>query len=90
MKEIQPQPIWYQGQIINATLFNLFVINDNLYDTATFYYALYTGTIQDIGMKLSEGNLSMTGQEYIEYSTSPDSNQYALIWATNLLGLQLI
>jgi hypothetical protein len=90
MKQIQNLPIWYQGSIINATLINLYVISDNLTDTALFYFGLYDGTIELIGDKLSQGNLSMTGQDYIDYSRNTDSNTFAYIWATNLLGLTLI
>ena len=90
MKQIQNLPIWYQGSIINATLFNLYVISDNLTDTALFYFGLYDGTIELVGDKLSQGNLSMTGTDYATYESSPTSNDFAYSWAASQLNLTLI
>jgi hypothetical protein len=90
MKEIQPIIIWYQGQSKTANIFNFYSINDNLNDSATFYYALFTGTIDELGIKLTEGNITMTGNDYTTYSTSSDSNIYAYNWGANKLGLTLL
>ena len=73
MKQIQPVSIWYNGQFLNANIFNLYSINDNLSTSATFYFALFSGTIDELGTKLAEGNLTMDGADYTNYSTSPDS-----------------
>jgi hypothetical protein len=90
MKEIQPVSIWYNGSFINANIFNLYSINDNLSNSATFYYALFSNTIEELGIKLAEGNLTMTGFDYEAYSTSPDSNAYAYQWAATQLKLTII
>jgi hypothetical protein len=90
MKQIQPVSIWYNGSFINANIFNFYSINDNLSNSATFYYALYSGTIEELGTKLAEGNLTMTGFDYEAYSTSPDSNSYAYQWGATQLNLILV
>jgi hypothetical protein len=86
MKQIQPVSIWYNGSIIPATLFLLVSNNDNLSTTANFYFALYSSS----EIKLSEGNLVMTGFDYEAYSTSPDSNSYAYQWGASQLNLTLV
>lgn len=86
MKQIQPVSIWYNGAFIPATLFSLNCISDNLIDTAIFYYCLYS----DNNIKLGEGNLTMTGEDYGTYTTSSDSNAYAFEWGANELKLIII
>jgi hypothetical protein len=90
MKQIQSVSIWYNGSFINANIFNLYSINDNLNSSASFYYALYSGTFEELGIKLAEGNLTMTGFDYEAYSTSPDSNAYAYQWGATQLNLTII
>ena len=86
MKQIQPVSIWYNGQMINATLFNLYSISDNLSTTASFYYALLSSQ----NVKLADGNLVMEGFDYEAYSSSPDSNSYAYSWAASKLNVTLV
>jgi len=90
MKQIQPVQIWYKGQLINATIFNLYSINDNLIDTAVFYYALYSGTLDELGILLSSGNITMSGTDYATYESSPTSNDFAYSWGASQLNLTLI
>lgn len=86
MKEIQPVTIWYNGIMVSATLFNMTSISDNLIDTATFYWQLYT--IEQI--QIAQGNLSMIGADYTSYTTSSDSNAYAYEWGAAQLNLTLV
>lgn len=44
MVPIQPVSVWFNGVETPANRLNLYVINDNLKDTATFYYALLVET----------------------------------------------
>jgi len=90
MKQIQPVQIWYKGQLINATIFNLYSINDNLIDTAVFYYALYSGSLDELGILLSSGNITMSGTDYVTYESSPTSNDFAYSWGASQLNLILI
>lgn len=86
MKEIQPVSIWYNGQIVQATIFNMGSINDNLSTSVTFYYQLYS-TSQ---LQLATGNLTMDGADYTTYSTSSNSNDYAYSWSATKLNLTLV
>jgi hypothetical protein len=90
MKQIQPVQIWYQGQLINATIFNLYVISDNLIDTAVFYYALYSGSLDELGTLLVSGNLTMSGTDYTNYESSSTSNNFAYSWGATQLNLILL
>lgn len=90
MKQIQPVSIWYNGTLVNANIFNLYSINDNLINSATFYFALFSGTLEELGTKLTEGNLTMDGADYTSYSTSPDSNNFAYNWGATKLNLTII
>ena len=85
MKQIQPVSIWYNGSIVQATIFNMVSISDNLSTSATFYYQLFSATNQ----QLADGNLTMDGFDYEAYSTSPDSNAYAYSWGASKLNLTL-
>jgi hypothetical protein len=86
MKQIQPVSIWYNGQIVIATIFNLASINDNLIDSATFYWKLFDAT----KIQVSQGNLTMSGTDYTNYSSNPDSNEYAYQWGATQLNLTLV
>jgi ABC-type multidrug transport system permease subunit len=86
MKQIQPVSIWYNGQMIQATIFNMNSIGDDLSTTAIFYYQLFSST----NIQLAQGNLTMTGFDYEAYSTSPDSNAYAYQWGATQLNLTLV
>jgi len=86
MKEIQPVSIWYNGIMVAATIYNMTSISDNLVDSATFYWQLYT-TEQ---IQVAQGNLTMGDIDYTTYSSSPDSNTYAYQWGATQLNLTLV
>ena len=86
MKQIQPVSIWYNGNQIEATQLNTYVVSDNLLDTAVFYYALISAD----NIQLTQGNLSMTGFDYEAYNTSPDANEYAYNWIATSLNITLL
>jgi len=86
MKQIQPVSIWYNGQMVQATIINMTSISDNLSTQATFFYALYV----DANFQVYNGNLTMEGADYITYSSSTDSNDYAYQWGATQLNLTLV
>jgi hypothetical protein len=86
MKEIQPVSIWYNGIMVAATIYNMTSISDNLVDSATFYWELFT--IEKI--QVAQGNLTMGNIDYTTYSSSPDSNTYAYEWGATQLNLTLV
>jgi hypothetical protein len=82
MKKIKTIKIWNNGQLINATQFQLNAINVNLENSATFYYSLLT----EDNIKLTEGNLNMEGTDYQNWQ----SDEYAWNWAAEKLKIELI
>jgi len=86
MKHIQSVSIWFNGQVVQATIFNLTSINDNLIDSAIFYWQLFDAT----NIQVAQGNLTMGNPDYTNYSSSADSNEYAYQWGATQLNLTLV
>lgn len=86
MKQITPVSIWYNGQFIQATIFNMVSTNDNLSTNCNFYCQLLTAE----NLVLSQTNILMEGNDYTTYSSSPDSNEFAYQWGATQLNLTLI
>ena len=64
-----------------ASLLNAYCINDNLNDSATFYYALLSDSLA----QLSQGNLTMEGQDYADWVT----NEYAYNWVAEQIDVTI-
>jgi hypothetical protein len=86
MKQIQPITLWVNGQQQTATLFNLIIINDNLLNSATFYWQLLDAD----SVKLQEGNLTMGEPDYDVWGSSADINLAAYQWAASKLNITLV
>ena len=86
MKQIQPFQIWVNGQEVTATLFNLIIINDNLLNSATFYWQLLDAD----AVKLQDGNLTIGEPDYDVWGASADVNQAAYEWAASKLNITLV
>lgn len=80
MKQIEP--VVFPLNLGTATILNAYCINDNLSDSATFYYALLSDTYS----QLQQGNLTMTGEVYDNWAT----NDYAYNFIANSLNLTII
>ena len=85
MKTIQPVSIWYNGSMVQATIYNMVSISDNLSTNATFYYQLFSANNE----QLVQGNLTMDGADYTTYSSSTSSNEFAYTWGAGKLNLTL-
>ena len=86
MKQIQPFSLWVNGQQVTATLFNLIIINDNLSNSATFYWQLLDAD----AVKLQDGNLTMGEPDYDVWGASADINLAAYEWAASKLNITLV
>jgi hypothetical protein len=86
MKQIQPFQIWVNGQEQTATLFSLIIINDNLTNSATFYWQLLDADAS----KLADGNLTIVEPQYDQWGTQSDVNQWAYEWAATELNITLV
>ena len=64
-----------------ASLLNAYCINDNLSNSATFYYAL----LSDTQSQLQQGNLTMTGEDYDNWET----NDYAYNWVATQIDVTI-
>jgi hypothetical protein len=85
MKQIQPITLWVNGQQVTATLFSLIIINDNLLNSATFYWQLLDADAS----KLADGNLTMGEPDYDVWGSSADINLAAYEWAASKLNITL-
>jgi hypothetical protein len=81
MKTIQAVPIWNNGSSKNATILNAYSVSDNLTDSATFYYALLSSTLE----QLAQGNLTMSGADYQAWQ----QNTFAWDWIASELNLTI-
>jgi hypothetical protein len=79
MKTISP--VVFPLNLGTANLLNAYCINDNLSDSATFYYAL----LSDTQGQLSQGNLTMEGQDYADWVT----NDYAYNWVAEQIDVTI-
>jgi hypothetical protein len=87
MKTIEPVSIWDNGQVLEAKILNAYAVNVTLGTSATFYYQLFTETVDlVIGMQVAQGNLSMTGEAYAQWEV----DSYAWDWVAEQLNLTII
>ena len=92
MKQIEPVQIWVNGSVQTGSWINAYIINDNLFDSATFYWAIFAdGAEPDTqGLQLSEGNLTINEPDYSVWDSTADINLAAYQWICTELGLTLI
>jgi hypothetical protein len=77
MKLINEVSIWDNGVNKKATILNAYVFNLILNESAIFYYGLSAQNEDgSIGETLTQGNLSMTGQDYQDWLIDNDAWDY--------------
>lgn len=86
MREIVPLNIWSNGITKIATCIRLYISYDDLTASAVLQYSLCTDTADSI----YQGQISIDGQEYLDWGASSDSNQEAYVLAASALNLTLI
>ena len=80
MKTIESIPTWVKGQAVTATIFNLRPIGGELFQSATFYFALLDSDL----VVTADGNLTMSGEAYLEWG---NDDEYAYNYAAEKLNL---
>ena len=92
MKQIQPIQIWVNGQEQTGSWLGAYIINDNLSDSAQFYWwiAANGSEADSVGSTLTNGNLTIDGQSYIDWNNQIDINEGAYEWIAMQLKLTLI
>ncbi len=92
MKTIQPISSWQNGEEKQATLFDLISNYDNLNTSANFQYylnELVSSTQYPMYNTLVNGYLTMDGQDYIDWDTATNANEWAYNWAAAKLNLTI-
>ena len=93
MRKIEPVQVWKNGEQLEASLLNAIIVNDNLESACTFYYQLLTGGDGTeampiaVGQSVAEGNISLTGENYLDWN---GSNDFAYSYIAEKLNLTLI
>ena len=93
MKKIESVTIWKNGESQEANLLNAYITRDNLADFAEFYYSLNASSEGTealtlvIGQTLSDGNVHMSGKDYLDWD---NSNEAAYAYIAEKLNLTLI
>jgi hypothetical protein len=85
MKQIVPFTLWVNGNQQIATEFNLNIIYDNLFNSATFYWEL----LDENTTKLVSGNITMGEPDYDVWGSSADINLAAYQWSATQLNITL-
>jgi hypothetical protein len=85
--QIQPVSIWVNGQSKQASELDARIIFDDLATTAQFFYELKEVVDEVSGATLSNGNVSMDGQDYIDWD---NSNEAAYVYVASKLNLTIV
>ena len=84
MKTIEAVSIWDNGTVQEAKVLNAYAVNVVLGNSATFYYQMLSETEEgNVGMQLTQGNLTMSGEDYSQW----ELDNFAWDWVAEKLNL---
>jgi len=88
MKKIQPIDIWINGETKTGVNFSVNCIFDNYENSATNYWQILDAD----GQQISQGNLTIDGQDYIDWGNQPAMaiNEWIYNWVADKLNLTII
>jgi hypothetical protein len=96
-KQISPINVWVNGESKQAEYFQVTCINDNYENSATNYWQLFTKNVDAEGVEVqgeqvSQGNLTIDGQDYINWGDQPAMaiNAWIYQWSADQLNLTII
>ena len=92
-KTIETQTIWVNGELKAANNLYTYIVLDNLVDSATFWWQLSnveTTEEETIQTVLTTGNVSLTGETYVNWGESGDINNEAYNLVAAALNLVII
>lgn len=96
-KQIQPVNVWVNGTSKEAKYLQVTGINDNYESSATNYWQMFTMVIdgegvESVGEAVTQGNLTISGQDYINWGDQPAMaiNEWIYNWVATQLNLQLV
>lgn len=101
MAKIEPISVWKDGKVYEADDLSLSIVYDDLKTSATFYYKLSESPVEstdEAGVKtvvspggmLADGNVTISGDDYIEWGEASDVNLAAFQYVAEKLGLVLV
>lgn len=97
MAKIEAKSIWKDGQNQNVDQISIHIVHDDLISNATFYYRMFgaippteEGGEVTYGPTVSEGNVSISGEDYDTWGESANVNAAAYEYVCNKLGLVLV
>lgn len=83
---IQPVTVWTSTGQQQVNELKVVSNNDNLKDTTTFAWSMGI----DSNFPLVVGDITMTGQDYINWNATPDINTAAYQWVAQQIGVTII
>lgn len=87
MKQIEPVQIWKNGEVKTASVLDATIINDNLETSCVFYWFLKEAdTEESLGAVLADGNLTMGGEDYLNWD---GANDYAYIYIGSKINVTI-
>jgi len=96
-KQISPINVWVNGESKVAEYLQVTGINDNYESSATNYWALFTKIVdaegvESMGEQVAQGNLTISGQDYINWGDQPAMaiNEWIYNWSAEKLNLTII
>ncbi len=96
-KQIQPVNIWINGENKVGEFFQVTCINDNYENSATNYWQIFTKVVEEEGNEkqgeqISCGNLTIDGQDYVNWGDQPAMaiNAWIYDWSASKLSLVII
>ena len=78
--------VWKQGAAVSCNTLSLNSISDNLTSSATFYFQVGTTTAETFTPE-TEGNLTCSAENYIDWRVNSFSTDWILTWACGQLNL---
>ena len=85
MKQIESISIWDNGTVQEASVLNTYAVNVQLDNSATFWWGLYSTVNGQIVNQLSQGNLSMSCEDYTQWTI----DEYAWEYVATQLNLTI-
>ena len=96
-KQIQPVNVWVNGEVKVAKYLQVTGINDNYESSATNYWQMFTMNvdaegIESVGEQVAQSNLTISGQDYIDWGNQPAMaiNEWIYNWVASQLNLTII
>ena len=92
MKQIEPVQIWTNGVSKTAEFLQVTGINDNYESAAVNYWQLFTKVEDAAGEAVAQGNLTISGAEYVEWGDVPamSVNTWIYNWVAEQLNLVIL